>query len=167
MDRRAAVSGLAAMPLLGGRAFAADKAILGTPPSVVTSPPRLWGKDAPPDVFPDPDVITVDPAFGRLIVRYAPIRRLGTGYLWAEGPAWSGEGQYLSVQRRAGQHPVPPDLGDRRYHAVPQAFLLQQRQLLRFPGPPAFLPALFPPRGALGTGRRHDGDRRQVSRARA
>jgi len=28
-------------------------------------------------------------------VRYSPIQRLGTGYLWAEGPAWSGEGQYL------------------------------------------------------------------------
>ena len=83
------------MPLLGGSALAADKPLLGVAPSVITNPPRLWGKDAPPDVFPDPDVITVDPAFARLIVRYAPIKRLGTGYLWTEGPAWSGEGQYL------------------------------------------------------------------------
>jgi sugar lactone lactonase YvrE len=95
IDRRAAVGGLAVLPLLGAGAFAADKPLLGTPPSVITNPPRMWGKDAPPDVFPDPDVITVDPAFGRLIVRYAPITRLGTGYQWAEGPAWSGEGQYL------------------------------------------------------------------------
>ena len=36
-------------------------------------------------------MIAVDPAFGRLIVRYAPIKRVATGFLWAEGPAWSGE----------------------------------------------------------------------------
>ena len=95
IDRRAALGGLAATPLLGGRAFAADKPQLATPPSVITNPPRAWGKDATPNVFPDPDVIAIDPAFNRLIVRYSPIKRLGTGYLWAEGPAWSGEGIYL------------------------------------------------------------------------
>ena len=75
--------------------LAAAKAETATPPSVVTMPPRLWGKDAPPDVFPDPDVLAVDQGFNRLIVRYSPIKRLATGFLWAEGPAWSGEGQYL------------------------------------------------------------------------
>ena len=76
-------------------ARAAGKAETAVPPSVITQPARLWGKDAPPDVFPDPDVLSVDPSFNRLIVRYAPIKRLATGFLWAEGPAWSGEGQYL------------------------------------------------------------------------
>src|SRR6185503_3845887 len=95
IDRRAVMGGVAVLPLLGNSTLAADKPLLGVAPSVITNPPRMWGRDAPPDVFPDPDVITVDPAFGRLIVRYAPIRRLGTGYQWAEGPAWSGEGQYL------------------------------------------------------------------------
>ena len=75
--------------------LAADKAQTAVPPSVVTMPPRQWGKDAPPDVFPDPDVLPLDESFNRLIVRYAPIQRLGTGFLWAEGPAWSGEGIYL------------------------------------------------------------------------
>ena len=95
IDRRLALGGLAAMPLLGGRVLAADKPQLATPPSVITNPPRAWGPDATPNVFPDPDVIPIDPAFNRLIVRYSPIKRLGTGYLWAEGPAWSGEGIYL------------------------------------------------------------------------
>ena len=75
--------------------LAAAKAETAVPPSVVTMPPRQWGGDAPPDVFPDPDVLPLDPSFNRLIVRYSPLLRLGTGFLWAEGPAWSGEGMYL------------------------------------------------------------------------
>src|SRR5271170_1044408 len=96
VDRRRAVAGGAAFGaslLTGGMARAAGKPELGTPPSVVTQPPRQWGKDAAPDVFPDPDVLTLDDSFTRLIVRYAPITRLGTGFLWTEGPAWSGEGK--------------------------------------------------------------------------
>src|SRR6185312_11413312 len=95
IDRRMALGGVATAPLLAGGAFAADKPQLATPPSVITNPPRAWGPDATPNVFPDPDVIPIDPAFNRLIVRYSPIKRLGTGYLWAEGPAWSSEGIYL------------------------------------------------------------------------
>jgi gluconolactonase len=75
--------------------LAAGKAETAVPPSVVTQPPRQWGKDAPPDVFPDPDVLPLDDSFNRFVVRSAPIKRLGTGFLWAEGPAWSSEGQYL------------------------------------------------------------------------
>src|ERR1700727_569511 len=98
MDRRRAVAGGAmfgAGLLAPGGARAAAKPELGTPTSVVTQPPRQWGKDAAPDVFPDPDVLALDDSFNRLIVRYAPITRLGTGFLWTEGPAWSGEGLYL------------------------------------------------------------------------
>jgi gluconolactonase len=98
MDRRRAVAGGAmfgAGLLATGVARAAAKPELGAPPSVVTQPPRQWGKDAAPDVFPDPDVLALDDSFNRLIVRYAPITRLGTGFLWTEGPAWSGEGLYL------------------------------------------------------------------------
>ena len=97
INRRILIAGgCSALPLLAApRAPAADKAQTAVPPSVITQPPRLWGKDAPPDVFPDPDVLPIDDSFNRLIVRSAPIKRLGTGFLWAEGPAWSGEGQYL------------------------------------------------------------------------
>ena len=96
IDRRGVVAGaFGASIAVPGIARAAAKPELGIPPSVVTQPPRQWGKDAPPDVFPDPDVIALDDSFNRLIVRYAPITRLGTGFLWTEGPAWSGEGLYL------------------------------------------------------------------------
>ena len=98
IDRRKALAGgfSAGAVLLYARAGGAQtKAQTAVPPSVITAPPRQWGKDAPPDVFPDPDVLPLDDSFNRLIVRYSPIKRLGTGYLWAEGPAWSGEGHYL------------------------------------------------------------------------
>ena len=65
------------------------------PASVVTNPPRQWGPSAPPTIYPDPDVIIVDPSFGELVVGLTAIRRLWTGARWAEGPAWSGQGRYL------------------------------------------------------------------------
>lgn len=66
------------------------------PPSVISSPPRSFGPDSPPNVyFWDPDVIAVDPAFNGLAQPNAPVERLWTGALWAEGPAWSGVGRYL------------------------------------------------------------------------
>ena len=48
-----------------------------------------------PERYPDPDVIALEPQFGRYIQGNSPIRRLHTGMLWAEGPAWNGSGQYL------------------------------------------------------------------------
>jgi len=97
INRRTLIAGgCSALPLITvPRVLAAVKAETAVPPSVITQPPRQWGKDAAPDVFPDPDVLPIDDNFNRLIVRSAPIKRLGTGFLWAEGPAWSGEGQYL------------------------------------------------------------------------
>ena len=65
------------------------------PPSTVTTPPRQWGPDAPPNIYPDPDIIVHDPRFRRLLVGNTPIQRLWTGAMWAEGPAWSGQGHYL------------------------------------------------------------------------
>jgi gluconolactonase len=66
------------------------------PPSTVTNPPRDFGPAAPPSVyFNDPDVVTVDPAFDRLIQANSPIQRLWKGGLWLEGPAWNSVGRYL------------------------------------------------------------------------
>lgn len=57
--------------------------------------PRDFGPDAPPVRYPDPDIITLDARFNRLRLGSAPIRRLQTGLLWAEGPAWSAVGRYV------------------------------------------------------------------------
>ena len=66
------------------------------PPSTVTKPPRDFGPNAPPTTyFTDPDVLTIDPEFNGLIQANSAIARIWTGALWAEGPAWSGEGRYL------------------------------------------------------------------------
>src|SRR6266852_6716956 len=67
-----------------------------SPPSTVTPPPRDFGPNAPPTTyFTDPDIVTVDPLFGSLMQPNSAITRLWTGALWAEGPAWSAQGQYL------------------------------------------------------------------------
>ncbi len=55
--------------------------------------PRTWGGD--PLQYPDPDIVAIDPRFNRLVIRNTPIKRLHTGTLWAEGPAWNGVGRYL------------------------------------------------------------------------
>lgn len=56
---------------------------------------RDYGPHAQPSRYPDPDVIALHPSFGKYIQGNAPIQRLHTGLLWAEGPAWSTHGNYL------------------------------------------------------------------------
>ncbi|MEO7653830.1 MAG: SMP-30/gluconolactonase/LRE family protein [Bryobacteraceae bacterium] len=45
--------------------------------------------------YPEPDVIALDDRFKKYKIGNTPIRRLHTGMLWAEGPAWNGVGKYL------------------------------------------------------------------------
>src|SRR5215471_2773036 len=66
-----------------------------SPPSVVSNPPRDFGPNATTTYFNDPDVLTVDPAFGALVQANASIKRLWIGAQWAEGPAWNSQGRYL------------------------------------------------------------------------
>ena len=101
LSRRALVgaAGVTAAAIVTSRAFAQQPpaAVPGgpaTPPSTVTTPPRDFGPNAPPNVyFTDPDVITVDPVFNSLRQPNAPIQRLWTGALWSEGPAWNAQGR--------------------------------------------------------------------------
>ena len=66
------------------------------PPSTITQPPRDFSeRGAPTTYFTDPDVLTIEPAFNGLRQPNAPIQRLWTGALWAEGPAWNSVGRYL------------------------------------------------------------------------
>jgi sugar lactone lactonase YvrE len=58
---------------------------LGTPASVITTPPRDFGPNGAPTVYGrDPDIITIDPAFDALTQGNTPIKRLWTGALWSE-----------------------------------------------------------------------------------
>ena len=44
--------------------------------------------------YPDPDIVVLDKRF-KYKLGNTPIQRLYTGNLWAEGPAWNGNGRYL------------------------------------------------------------------------
>ena len=99
LSRRTLVQGLAAgagAMLAGAGTAAAQQAGPVAPPSTITTPPRDFShRGAPTTYFWDPDVIAVDPSFNGLAQPNAPIQRLYTGLLWAEGPAWSAQGRYL------------------------------------------------------------------------
>jgi gluconolactonase len=73
-----------------------------TPATTTTNPPRDFSPNgAPSTYFSDPDVITIDPAFGDITQGNTTIQRLwhgdvnGKPILWSEGPAWSSAGRYL------------------------------------------------------------------------
>jgi len=76
----------------GGAALAST--LFARPQGPGPAAPRDWSGGSPLP-YPDPDILTLDPRFRPYIVFNTPIRRLHTGTLWAEGPAWSGTGQYL------------------------------------------------------------------------
>jgi gluconolactonase len=105
LTRRQAVKAIAVAGAVGfapgelseGRAVAAQASQNPPgPPSVVTIPPRDFGPNAPPTTyFTDPDVIAVDPLFNAYVQANSAIKRLWTGALWSEGPAWCGQGRYL------------------------------------------------------------------------
>src|SRR5262245_65512412 len=106
LSRRQVVKTLGSL----GGVLAANRLALGEdvaqqpqgPPSTVTTPPRDFGPNAPPTTyFTDPDIVTLDPAFGGLIQRNSAITRLWTGGLWCEGPAWSSAG---GCTRRQDSH---------------------------------------------------------------
>ena len=72
---------------------------------------RDWSGQTP-ERYPDPDVIALEPDFSKLIQGNAPIRRLHTGMLWAEGPAWNGTGNYLvwsDIPNNAQMRYLPED----------------------------------------------------------
>jgi gluconolactonase len=97
MSRRAMIWGVGAV---AGAAVLAPRLVSGQtavgPPSTITQPPRDFSpRGAPTTYFTDPDVLTVQPAFNALRQPNAPIQRLWTGSLWAEGPAWNSQGRYL------------------------------------------------------------------------
>ena len=72
------------------RAFLTGMAVAAATPAWA----RDWSSNEPVR-YPDPDVVVVEPEFGKYVQANAPLRRLHTGMLWAEGPAWNGSGNYL------------------------------------------------------------------------
>jgi gluconolactonase len=99
ISRRTLVHGLAlcagATTMAGASGALAQNAGVA-PPTTITSPPRDFSpRGAPTTYFWDPDIIAVDPSFEDIAQPNTAIKRLHTGLLWAEGPAWSAQGRYL------------------------------------------------------------------------
>src|SRR5262245_299025 len=64
------------------------------PPQVSPAPVRDYSKQEPVQ-YPDPDIVALDNRFRRYIVGNTSIKRIYTGTMWAEGPAWNGVGRFL------------------------------------------------------------------------
>jgi gluconolactonase len=95
---RVAAVAAGAAALAPSMAFAAGQpqpANQGTPPSVITNPPRQWGPGSEPSTYPDPDIISLDPRFGQYMLGITAMHRVWSGSFWAEGPAWSSQGNYM------------------------------------------------------------------------
>jgi gluconolactonase len=56
-------------------------------------PPRDWSGGIVR--YPDPAVEVLDPRFAKYRLANAAVERIATGFRWAEGPAWFGDGRYL------------------------------------------------------------------------
>ena len=63
-------------------------------PPAGTPAPRDWSGQTPIR-YPDPDVVAVDNRFRKYVIGNTTIKRVYTGTLWAEGPAWNGVGRFL------------------------------------------------------------------------
>src|SRR5579872_5242273 len=64
------------------------------PAAGTAAAPRDWSGQTPIR-YPDPDVVAVDNRFRKYVVGNTTIKRVYTGTLWSEGPAWNGVGRYL------------------------------------------------------------------------
>src|SRR5687768_6615311 len=96
MTKIGAAAGVAMFVPRGARAQQPAQApAKASPPTVISNPPRDFTPGEAPVSYPDPDIVTVDPAFNSLRLGNTPIQRLWTGGLWCEGPAWSSQGRYL------------------------------------------------------------------------
>ena len=81
---RSAAIAVGAVALAPGLVFA--QAAQGTPPSVITQPPRQWGPGIQPTIYGDPDIIQLDPAFGAYMLGITAMRRLRPVSGGARGP---------------------------------------------------------------------------------
>ena len=160
ISRRSLVQGLAitagATAIGAGGALAQHAGDLG-PPSTITCCPAARFRPpagAPTTYFWDPDIIAVDPSFNSLAQPNTAIKRLYTGVLWAEGPAWSAQGRYLLWSDIPNNRQMRWSEDDGRVSVFRSPSEQLQRQPVRLPGPAALLRASHPPGGALRA-RRH------------
>jgi len=81
--------------VLSRRSFLAATATSAVAATTAAAGGRDYGPTAPPQRYPDPDIIVLDKRFAKYKIGNSAIHRLFTGCLWAEGPAWCGVGRFL------------------------------------------------------------------------
>lgn len=83
--------------LASRRGFLSSAAALATTACAGPLLGRDYGENAPPQRYPDPDIVELDERFKKYKLGNTAIRRIyhSKDMLWAEGPAWSAVGQYL------------------------------------------------------------------------
>src|SRR5246127_3432967 len=68
----------------------------GNSPPVGAAIPLAASRWQPAESYPDPAIRTLDSRFDAIKPPMnAGVERLATGFRWAEGPAWFGDGRYL------------------------------------------------------------------------
>jgi gluconolactonase len=70
-------------------------ALAATAAAISPASARDYGRNAEPQRYPDPDIVVINDKRFKAKVGNTSIKRLYTGCLWAEGPAWNAQGQYL------------------------------------------------------------------------
>ena len=53
-----------------------------------------WEQTAPIR-YPDPDIVSLDPRFDRIVLGHAAIERIASGCRFTEGPVWFGDTRQL------------------------------------------------------------------------
>ena len=74
------------------------RALLGAAAALAATPAaaqRSFGPNAPPQRYPAPDIVAIDPRRFTAKLGNSAITRLHTGMGWAEGPAWHATGKFL------------------------------------------------------------------------
>ncbi len=108
--------------------------------------------------------MALDKSFAKYQLFNAVIYRHWTGARWAEGPAWSAQGQYLLWSDIPNNRQMRIAEEDGHVSMFPQSVGLQQREHVRLRRPSTLVRTRRTPRGALRARWKRDGDRRQVQR---
>ena len=143
----AGLAGAAALSSSGARGQ--QNAELGAPATVISNPPRDFARGHP-SIYPDPDIVVVDPSFLPLRRSQGAIYRVWTGALWAEGPAWSGQGRYVVFSDVSGDVQYRYIWDDGRVTVFRRPSYNSNGNTFDFPGPPDLVRAFQPPRHSLG-----------------
>jgi gluconolactonase len=74
------------------RAFLTASSALAATASAL---PRVLGQWQPSQRYPDPAIKIIDPSFAKYRLASAKVEKIASGFRWAEGPVWFGDGRYL------------------------------------------------------------------------